>query len=39
MADNIFTDEQLYLMRNLIADICYRHIEKEELYDRPYEKH
>lgn len=29
MADNIFTDEQLYLMRNLIADICYRHIENE----------
>ena len=27
MADNIFTDEQLYLMRNLLADICYRHIE------------
>ena len=27
MADNIFTDEQLYLMRNLIADIYYRHIE------------
>lgn len=27
MADNIFTDEQLYLIRDLIADICSKHIE------------
>lgn len=29
MADNIFTDEQLYLIRDLIADICSKHIENE----------
>lgn len=27
MADNIFTDEQLYLIRDFIADICSKHIE------------
>ena len=27
MADNIFTDEQLYLIRDLIACICSNHIE------------
>lgn len=33
MADNIFTDEQLYLIRDLIADICSNSIEHGYIYD------
>lgn len=31
MADNIFTDEQLYLIRDLIACICFNHIERGDI--------
>lgn len=31
MANNIFTDEQLYLIRDLIACICSNHIERGEI--------
>lgn len=28
MADNIFTDEQLYLIRDIIGDVCANHVER-----------
>lgn len=31
MADNIFTDEQLYLIRDLIACICSNHIKRGDI--------
>lgn len=31
MADNIFTNEQLYLIRDLIADICSKSIERGDI--------
>lgn len=31
MADNVFTDEQLYLIRDLIACICSNHIERGDI--------
>ncbi len=31
MADSIFTDEQLYLIRDLVACICSNHIERGDI--------
>lgn len=31
MADNIFTDEQLYLIRDIFGDICAKHVERGDI--------
>lgn len=31
MAENIFTDEQLYLIRDIFGDVCANHVERGDI--------
>ena len=31
MANNIFTDEQLYLIRDIFGDVCANHVERGDI--------